>query len=63
MSRAGEPEAQWRGYRNERRFFREMNRCGCGRVKRVTAIRCKSCASQRAKSVARSLRLAQGGLR
>jgi len=48
MSRAGVPQAQWSGYQNLEKFFREMNRCGCGRMKSIKAIRCHRCAVRRA---------------
>ena len=56
MSRVGEPEMQWRGYQNLPKFFREMNRCGCGRLKRVTSIRCHHCRARRAEMMAKALR-------
>ena len=54
MSRAGEPEPQWSGYQNLAKFFREMNRCGCGRLKCIGAVRCKRCAAKRASLKARA---------
>ena len=54
MSRIGEPEQRWSGYQNLAKFFREMNRCGCGRFKSVRAIRCAHCRAPRAERVAAS---------
>lgn len=55
MTHAGVPEPQWSGYQNLAKVFREMNRCGCGRLKRVTAIRCERCSARRKSAQARSI--------
>ena len=54
MTHAGVPEPQWSGYQNLAKVFREMNRCGCGRLKCVRAVRCAHCRALRAERVAAS---------
>ena len=53
MSRAGEPEMAWHGYSNVSKVFRDLNRCGCGRLKTRTARRCRGCKAKEDARLAR----------